>query len=270
MPTAFAPPILLSALLGMRHGLDADHLAAIDGLSRLHVSANRLRLARLSGLLFSLGHSTVVLGAALALRSQPARIPAWLDGVGSLIAISLLLFLGVLNLDQALRLGQGRAATPLAAFVERARFTRNAFGGFLTGILFALSFDTLTIAAWFGAVGLNEGGASTVLLLALAFAAGMIACDGLNGLWVAHLINRSQAFAVRARRAFSALVALIALGIAAAGIFRLASEGADAWFERRALWVSAALMILLLAGFWLSKLTMRSQATEQAGALPHP
>jgi len=52
-------------LLGLRHGFDADHLAAIDGLAT-HNAGRRPRLARVSGVLFSLGHGIVVIVVALA------------------------------------------------------------------------------------------------------------------------------------------------------------------------------------------------------------
>ena len=49
----FGSLALVVLLLGMRHGFDADHLAAIDGLA-CHNAARRPRLANLCGVLFSL------------------------------------------------------------------------------------------------------------------------------------------------------------------------------------------------------------------------
>ena len=64
LPTDWSALCALVFLVGMRHGLDADHLAAIDGLTR--VSARRGQAhARYCGALFSLGHGTVVLAIAL-------------------------------------------------------------------------------------------------------------------------------------------------------------------------------------------------------------
>ena len=60
-------------LLGMRHGLDADHLAAIDGLTR--VSARRRQgHSRYCGPLFSMGHGFVVLSIALPTTSIGTRM----------------------------------------------------------------------------------------------------------------------------------------------------------------------------------------------------
>lgn len=50
--------LALVFMLGMRHGMDADHLAAIDGFARL-------RPSRWTGVLFGLGHGLVVTVLAL-------------------------------------------------------------------------------------------------------------------------------------------------------------------------------------------------------------
>lgn len=53
----------LAFSLGLRHGLDANHLAAIDSLVR-HNLRSAPRRAAACGALFSLGHGAVVLGVA--------------------------------------------------------------------------------------------------------------------------------------------------------------------------------------------------------------
>lgn len=60
------PLIALAFVLGLKHGMDADHLATIDGLTRFNTAAGRLRLARVCGFLFSLGHGAVVCVVAVA------------------------------------------------------------------------------------------------------------------------------------------------------------------------------------------------------------
>lgn len=59
---------LLAWTLGMRHGLDADHISAIDNATRQMVSMGRLPIT--CGLWFSLGHSTIVIvvNVAIAVR----------------------------------------------------------------------------------------------------------------------------------------------------------------------------------------------------------
>ena len=75
MGATLPPEIALAALvfaLGLRHGLDPDHLVASDGLAR----SNR---SRWTGLFFSLGHGIVVTlaGVALALAATDWQPPAW-------------------------------------------------------------------------------------------------------------------------------------------------------------------------------------------------
>jgi hypothetical protein len=55
LPAHWLALVAVVFLLGAQHGFDPDHLAAIDGLARFNAAA-RPRLARWSGLLFSLGH----------------------------------------------------------------------------------------------------------------------------------------------------------------------------------------------------------------------
>ena len=55
LPTDWSALCALVFLLGMRHGFDADHLATINGLTRLG-SQSRSPFARYGGVLFSLGH----------------------------------------------------------------------------------------------------------------------------------------------------------------------------------------------------------------------
>src|ERR1019366_1410169 len=86
-------------LLGLRHGFDADHLAAIAGLA-FHNAATRPRLARLCGALFSLGHGVVVVGVALgvSLLAQAWRVPQWLDSLGAWVSIGVLTLLALINI----------------------------------------------------------------------------------------------------------------------------------------------------------------------------
>ncbi len=56
--------VALAFVLGLKHGLDADHLATIDGLTRFN-ARERPGMARWCGVLFSLGHGAVVIGIAI-------------------------------------------------------------------------------------------------------------------------------------------------------------------------------------------------------------
>src|SRR5579862_6898782 len=60
----------LAYAFGLRHAVDADHIAAIDNVTRKLMQDGKRPVA--AGLFFSLGHSTVVVvaSAAVALRSE--------------------------------------------------------------------------------------------------------------------------------------------------------------------------------------------------------
>src|SRR5512147_2075352 len=94
------PLAALAFVLGMKHGMDADHLASIDGLTRFNAAAGRRRLARLCGFLFSVGHVCVVCVVAVAtgFLFQQGAVPQWMDDVGAWVSAVFLLSLGALNL----------------------------------------------------------------------------------------------------------------------------------------------------------------------------
>src|SRR5258705_2948016 len=78
-------------LLGLKHGLDPDHLAAIDGLTRFN-ARERPALSRWSGLLFSAGHGVVgtLVAIAAATVGNAWETPAWLEKPGTWISIRFL------------------------------------------------------------------------------------------------------------------------------------------------------------------------------------
>jgi high-affinity nickel-transport protein len=90
-----APPadwlslLLLTFVLGMKHGFDADHLATIDGLTRHNIRV-RPALARYCGTLFSLGHGAVVMAIALGVSAAAGQwaVPQWFGTLGALISIA--------------------------------------------------------------------------------------------------------------------------------------------------------------------------------------
>ena len=55
----FLPTLVVTYILGLRHAMDADHIAAIDNVTRKLVGSCKYPPVCI-GLFFSLGHSTVV------------------------------------------------------------------------------------------------------------------------------------------------------------------------------------------------------------------
>jgi hypothetical protein len=95
--------LALAFILGAKHGLDADHLATIDGLTRYNQCRAPAR-ARWCGSLFSLGHGAIVMCVALfvGLAAAQWRVPAWMEDVGTWTSIGFLTLLGLLNLRAVL------------------------------------------------------------------------------------------------------------------------------------------------------------------------
>src|ERR1700704_6908731 len=81
---AFAdyPVLLGTALLaysfGLRHAVDADHIAAIDNVTRKLMQEGRRPIA--AGFYFSLGHSTVVVLASIGVAVTAAAFKEQIEG----------------------------------------------------------------------------------------------------------------------------------------------------------------------------------------------
>ncbi|HUQ75146.1 MAG TPA: nickel transporter [Burkholderiales bacterium] len=229
MGTAVSPEIALAALvfvLGLKHGLDPDHLVAIDGLARSTRS-------RWTGLFFSLGHGIVVtlVGVALALAAADWQLPPWLEQFGAAVSISVLLALGAANLAMSIRTRRGE---PVPTVGIRGRWLVERLGGAshpivvaAIGAAFALSFDTLSHALLFSASGATAAGWAFAAALGLVFTSGMVLTDALNGWWVASLIGSTDARAARASRLMSLTVAGLCFVIAAIGLAKLVHPALD-------------------------------------------
>src|SRR5262249_38288955 len=93
----------LAYALGLRHAVDADHIAAIDSTTRKLVQENKRPVA--VGFFFSLGHSTVVilvslliaLGAGYIRKRFPELQEAG-DTFGKVISSFFLFLIAVINL----------------------------------------------------------------------------------------------------------------------------------------------------------------------------
>ncbi|HET6894061.1 MAG TPA: hypothetical protein VFH72_01640 [Candidatus Baltobacteraceae bacterium] len=200
---AHAFPLLLplgvtAYLLGLRHAVDPDHIAAIDGTTRKLLHAGRKPIA--VGFYFSLGHSTIVFvlsiavalfGAVMtahfpALQSTGAAIGTWISAL-FLIAIAGANVVILLEILRGKRGGEG-AELPGGLLT---RILRPALGMvkcsahmYPVGVLFGLGFDTATEIALLGISAASGAGGMPVayiLLLPLLFAAGMSLIDTTEG-----------------------------------------------------------------------------------------
>jgi nickel/cobalt transporter (NiCoT) family protein len=248
LPTHWLSLITVVFLLGLKHGLDPDHLAAIDGLTRFNADKRPL-LSRWSGLLFSAGHGVVVTLVAIAVATVATewKAPQWLENTGAWISIAFLALLGVANLAAVMRTPRGEMVRAVG-LRGRAfeRFTRAEHPILIAavGAAFALSFDTISQAVLFSITGSNLAGWIFAALLGVVFTLGMIATDALNGLWVSHLVRNAGRRAASASRLMSFAIAFTSLAIAALAAARQVVPTLDARAES---W-GAALSVAVIAG----------------------
>lgn len=264
LPTDWTALMALVFLLGVKHGLDADHLATIDGLTRFN-AGQRVRWARWCGLLFSLGHGSVVIVIALAVGGarghwQPA---AWVETLGIVVSVGCLLLLGLANLWSVWRTPADQLVRPVglrSRWFARLQRSEHPLLIALVGALFALSFDTLSQAALFAVTGSQFGSTGHALALGLLFTLGMIVTDGLNGLWLARLLRRADARARRASRVLGATIGVLALAVAALGLMKLGLPAVEAWSQGRELTLGLALILVVALAYGMAVLAVSRNA----------
>jgi len=253
LPAHWLSLVAVVFLLGLKHGLDPDHLAAIDGLTRFN-ARSRPRISRWSGLLFSAGHGGVVTLVAIAVATFAAewRAPAWLEDTGTWISIAFLTLLGGANLAAMLRTPRGELVRTVGArgrVFERLTRVDHPVLIAAVGASFAVSFDTLSHAVLFSITGSNLAGWMFAAALGLVFTAGMIATDALNGLWVSRLLSRADARAAAASRVMSFTIALASLALAALAAARWFAPALDAEVQSWGLALSAAILFGVAAAY---------------------
>lgn len=253
LPADWLSLLTLTFVLGMKHGFDADHLATIDGLTR-HNTRVRPALARYCGTLFSLGHGAVVMAISLGVSAAAGHwsVPAWFGTLGALISIAFLSALGVLNLWAVLRAEPDAVVRPVGVMgrlLGSLRHVSNPLAVALVGALFALSFDTLSQAAFFALTATQFGGWQHALVLALLFMLGMLLTDGVNGLWIARLMRRADQTECIASRVMGLVVAGVSLLVAGFGAAKLLVPAVDAWSEGKEMVFGAALIVIIALSF---------------------
>lgn len=206
-------PLLLgtTSLLGMRHGLDLDHLATIDAMTR----SLQAPYAKRAGFLFSLGHGFVVIAIALLVGACPMEMPSWLESLGAWISIFFLFLFGVLNLWSVFS-PEWRKSAPrgLRSLVLKkiATSSLHPWGIVAIGALFAVSFDTLCLVAMFSLSGSAVAlGIAFSAFLGVSFMLGMMITDGLNGWLVGSLVARADALSLRISRGLGLAITFFSL-----------------------------------------------------------
>jgi nickel/cobalt transporter (NiCoT) family protein len=269
LPTHWFSLVAVVFLLGLKHGLDADHLAAIDGLARYN-AGRKPRLSRWSGLLFSAGHGAVVTAVAVAVATVATqwRAPSWLEEAGTWISIVFLALLGFANALAVWRTPRNEVVRAVGLksrwFARLARAEHPVLIA-AVGAAFALSFDTISQAVLFSITGSHVAGWVFAAGLGIVFTAGMMATDALNGLWVSRLVARADERAAAASRVMSCAVAFASLAIAAVAAARRFFPALDAGLEGWSLALSAAVVaVVVLAYGTAMRMTLRDRVLDSA------
>lgn len=126
MSSALELALLSCALLGLRHGFDYDHLAAITDITSVQRTWREgMRL----GLLYALGHALTVAVLGAAVIFLHLGLPAHLDAVGERLVGATLIALALYVLVTFFRRKPGAThqhilpASRIALFVSGARYT---------------------------------------------------------------------------------------------------------------------------------------------------
>lgn len=204
--------VLAVLVMGLRHGADPDHLAAIDNLTR-NSNERMPRASRFVGTLFALGHSgmvvTMATGAAL-LGSRITHGSDALERAGGIASITVLLVMTALNV---VALARGATTVRGRLLPRRLREATHPLVAVPTGALFGLGFETPSQLLAYGAA-FSNGHVVDGLLLGAAFCFGMICTDTLDSVLVARVIGVGVRRS-RARRVWIGTVTLVALAVAA-------------------------------------------------------
>lgn len=203
------PALLGTALLaytfGLRHSVDADHISAIDNVTRKLMQEKKHPVA--VGFFFSLGHSTIVIFLsiviALAAMFIKATIPELRQAgglIGTTVSATFLYVIAIINglvlwevfrTFRKVRRGEAYSEQTLEEFLNQrglmGRFFRpllkmvdSSWKMYPIGLLFGLGFDTATEV---GLLGISAASADkglpifSILIFPLLFTAGMCLLD---------------------------------------------------------------------------------------------
>jgi high-affinity nickel-transport protein len=208
---------VLAFTFGLRHGVDADHIVAIDNTTRKLLQEGKRPLT--VGMWFSLGHSTVVVGLIVslilatkavkdqivqsgssvsALQSSGAIIGTTVSGIFLFLIglINIVIVLGIYRVFTTLKQGQMNESE-LDSLLENRGFLNRYFKGLFKivrepwqiypiGVLFGLGFDTASEIALI-AITVGVGVSSAIplwmiLVLPFMFTCGMVLVDMTDGI----------------------------------------------------------------------------------------
>lgn len=253
LPNDWLALLVMALFLGIKHGMDADHLATIDGIARYNLASNP-KLSRRTGLFFSLGHGAVVMAIAVTIGMVSSQIvvPNWLEGFGAWVSILFLFALGFVNLYAIFKTPANQVVVNVGLKGRWFKWVMQTNHPALiacVGALFALSFDTISQAALFSIAATQIAGWPFSIVVCLAFIVGMIITDGINGLWVSNLLKKADKRAVIASRVMGLTIAGISLSIASLSVAKYFSTNLNLRLESLSLLLGCWILCIVAASF---------------------
>ena len=200
---------LLAYTFGLRHAVDADHIAAIDNVTRKLMQQGQRPVG--VGFFFALGHSTVVVALSVGVAFAASELTSRFDSmkaVGGIIStsasalflfavacVNVLVLVSVYRTFQAVKRGQPFAADDFDILLNSRGFLARIFRPLFRlvtkswhmlaiGFLFGLGFDTATEVALFGissTQAANGMSFSSIVVFPALFTAGMSLVDTTDG-----------------------------------------------------------------------------------------
>ena len=199
---------VLSYTLGLRHALDADHISAIDLMTRRLLASGQQPVS--VGTFFSLGHSTVVIITSIVVAASSAAISKRFGAfsevgsiIGSSVSAAFLLLLGAMNgwilyklyqqLQRAIAAPIGQeslefnfdgAGCMMFLLKKMFRIVNKPWKMYPLGILFGLGFDTSSEIALLGISSIEASRGTSfwlILIFPILFTAGMCLLDTFDG-----------------------------------------------------------------------------------------
>jgi high-affinity nickel-transport protein len=204
-------------LLGLRHGIEPDHIAAIDGLT-LRAHDHREPHAPWTGSLFALGHGLAVgaIAIGVSLLAASFTLAPWLLQIVDWLPIVLLAGLGLWNLRALLTPGAYRPNSVRMQLIPAAlRERTDLWSTVAIGLMFALVIDTVAhVSAW-SVFATHRGGWWAGALAGLLFSAGMLIASTADSQLIARVLRsaRSEAAASRLRRGIGWFVVVLSFGV---------------------------------------------------------
>ncbi|RPB13976.1 high affinity nickel transport protein nic1 [Morchella conica CCBAS932] len=200
---------ILAYTLGLRHALDADHISAIDLMTRRLIAAGQRPVS--VGMFFSLGHSTIVVITSIVVAATAASFSERFDSfrrvggiIGTSVSAAFLLILALMNAwilyklikemkrlisrsseDEEVDMWNVQGAGCLMGVFKGAfKMIDRPWKMYPLGVLFGLGFDTSSEIALLGIASIQAAQGTSIwliLIFPVLFTAGMCLLDTTDG-----------------------------------------------------------------------------------------